>query len=164
MDEACSLLEMIRLTRILTVSLSLASVGACSAFDPKVGGVQGDGTTPAPACTLGAGGYGASYGSPNGQVAQADFCTADGGTLQGDCDVCEAMNCCAQRVACYTDQTCSCADNALDPCTSAVTDASANAASTLKACFTTFAASNTIASSRYQCLLKSCAAACHIPS
>src|SRR5579862_1426153 len=132
---------MTRLTRIVSVFLTLASAAACSAFDPKVGGVQGNTTTtPAPACTLGAGGYGASYGSPNGQVAQADFCTVDGGTLGGDCDVCEAMNCCAQRVACYTDETCSCGDDALDPCMTAAADASANATSALKACWTTFAA------------------------
>jgi hypothetical protein len=156
--------RMTRLQRIFTGFLSVATLGACSAFDPKVGGVQGNSTTPAPACTLGAGGYGASYGSPNGQVAQADFCTVDGGTLGGDCDVCEAMNCCAQRVACYTDQTCSCGDDALDTCTTAAADASANTTSSLKACFTTFAAVSAIATSRYQCLQKSCATACHIPS
>jgi hypothetical protein len=147
------------------LGVSFAAAGACSTFSPNVGPLQ-DGATaaPAPACSLGTSGYGTSYGSPNGQVAVSDFCTTDGGTLSGDCDQCEAMNCCAHRVACYTDQTCSCADDALDTCMNAVSDASTNGASTLKACWTTFAAASTIAQARYQCLRASCLAACRIPS
>jgi hypothetical protein len=154
---------MIRFTLTL-FGVSVFAVGACSTFSPNVGPLQ-DGATaaPAPACTLGASGYGTSYGSPNGQVAVSDFCTTDGGTLEGACDQCEAANCCAHRVACYTDHTCSCADDALDTCTSAIPDASANAAPALKACWTTFAASSTIAEARYQCLQMSCLAACRIP-
>jgi hypothetical protein len=142
------------------VGVSFSTIGACSTFDPSVGPLQHDGATVA-ACSLGSNGYGSSYGSPTGQAAANDFCTSDGGSLESACDLCEAASCCAQRVACYTDQTCSCADSALDPCASAAADASADA---LKTCWTAFSMTSAIAAARYQCLRTSCPAACKIPS
>jgi hypothetical protein len=84
------------------------TVGACSTFNPNVGPLQSDGSAVvANACALGSDGYGTSLGSPTGAAATEDFCSPDGGTLATACDTCEAASCCAQRVACYTDQTCS---------------------------------------------------------
>jgi hypothetical protein len=124
----------------------------CSALDPTVGPpvVMG--------CTLGSNGYGSSQSGystpPSGETAIADFCTIDGGSIEGTCDTCEAMSCCMQRVECYLDQVCSCADMTLDNCTAdaAVTDV----------CWTTFVSSGAIGAARYQCLQASCAAACQI--
>jgi hypothetical protein len=144
-----------------TIALTLV-LGGCSAFDPNVGPARSDGAA-ASTCTIGAGGYGASYGSPDGQAATNDFCSADGGTLQSACDTCEAASCCAQRVACYSDKTCSCADSALDPCTTAASGPYGSAAG-VAACWSTFAASGAIASARYACLTASCASACQIPN
>ncbi len=139
---------------------------ACSSFEPNVGPLQGDGAAASTStCALGASGYGSSYGSPSGQSAANDFCAADGGTIQGPCDVCEATSCCAQRVACYSEQTCSCADTLLDTCLSSVSvgDAGADAAASAAPCWSTFSKSDAVAAARYQCLVASCKAACQIP-
>jgi hypothetical protein len=141
--------------------VALSPLVACSTFDPHVGRLQNDGAAVA-TCSLGASGYGTTYGSPAGGAATADFCTADGGTLAGPCDTCEAASCCPTRVACYSDQSCSCADTALDACITAVPDASAT--SSLLACWTAFGATNVIAEARYACLTKLCSTACQIPS
>jgi hypothetical protein len=160
--------------RKLALLMAVALVVACSAFEPDVGPVQGDGSS-ASACSLGASGYGTSYGAPNGQAAIVDFCTVDGGTIDGLCDTCEVANCCAERVACYSDQTCSCADEALDPCLSAVpADAaspdgesegglSAATSSALAACWSAFTSSGSIGQARYECLRVSCREPCQIP-
>jgi hypothetical protein len=151
-----------RAARLLLATVACA--GACSAFNPAVGPLQDGGA--APACTLGSAGYGSSpaygtpYGAPTGQAATNDFCTPEGGTIGGPCDVCEAASCCAERVACYSDQTCSCADEALDVCTTA---ADGGTAATL-ACWSAFAGSGTIGQTRYACLQKSCGSACQIPN
>ncbi len=138
---------------------ALPSLVGCSTFDPNVGHLQNDGA--AATCMLGTSGYGTSYGSPTGGAATAAFCTADGGSITSPCDTCEATNCCPARVACYSDQTCSCADSMLDTCLTAVPDASATSAIT--ACWSAFAATNTIAEARFACLTKSCSSACQIP-
>lgn len=139
----------------------LALAGACSTFDPTAGAPQGAGDA---GCGLGASGYGTAYGSPTGSAATAAFCTADGGTFGGACDACEAASCCALRVACYSDATCSCADQTLDTCTTALPDAAEDAAAAAAgSCWTAFAAASSIAEERYECLRGACASACGIP-
>ena len=137
----------------------LASLGisvACSAFDPNVGPLQRD-AGPASTCELGASGYGSTLGAPSGQAAANDFCTAEGGTLESACDECEATSCCDTRVACYSDQGCSCADTALDACMAALGDASTKGAA---ACWATFAATSALASARNTCVESNCKAPC----
>ncbi len=159
--------------RVLTFgAVAVLAASACSTFDPNVGPLQNDGAA-ASTCALGASGYGTSYGSPSGQAAANAFCTADGGTLEAPCDVCEATNCCTQRVACYTAEGCSCADTALNGCMAAAAetgegggtdDAAAAAASrALAACWSAFESTSATAKSRYQCLTNWCSAQCQIP-
>jgi hypothetical protein len=152
------------LHRAFSVLLVAApAVGACSAFNPNVGPLQNDGSAVvANACALGSDGYGTSLGSPTGAVAAQDFCSADGGTLATACDTCEAASCCTQRVACYTDQACSCADTTVDAClnSSPTSDASSGAS----ACWASFTATGTIAQARLQCLTKWCKGVCPLPS
>ena len=156
-------MRMLRPVLLLPLLAVVETLGACSTFEPNVGPLQNeDASAAAIACALGASGYGTAYGSPSGQAATNDFCTADGGTIQGPCDVCEAASCCAQRIACYSDHTCSCADTALDSCTGSVTDASAPTATAV--CWSTFSASGSIAATRYACLRTSCQSACQIPN
>ncbi len=155
--------------RMRKLGLSLLLFGthwaapACSALTPEVGPLVDASAAPPPAatCTVGSSGYGTSYGSPSGQAATTDFCSEDGGTIQGPCDVCEAKSCCAQRVACYSEEACSCADEALDSCTSAD---SPDASTALTACWTAFAGTDAVAEARYACLKTWCAGVCEIPN
>ena len=144
--------------------VAFATAGACSTFDPAVGGLQVADSGAPSACALPSNGYAASFGSPQGQAAVDAICSPDGGSLEGPCDACEAVSCCAERVACYSDHACSCADEGVDACLSAAPDSGAAAATATLACWGTFAASGTIAQTRYACLQKWCAVACQIPS
>jgi hypothetical protein len=161
---------------ILALLSATLVAAACSLFEPSAGPLVNDGSA-ASACGLGTSGYGTAYGAPSGASATTDFCAADGGTIQGPCDECEAKSCCPERVACYSDQGCSCADEALDTCTGAATgdaavptDASDGGGLTLEArealasCYSTFEAESSIAAARYACLRASCASACEIQS
>jgi hypothetical protein len=137
---------------------------ACSAFNPSVGPLRGDAGAPAPACSLGAGGYASSYGSQSPTVV---FCSLDGGMVEGACDTCEATFCCSQRVACYSDQTCSCADETFDNCLSTAEPpdgggSDAGAAST-GACWNALRGSGGIGQARVQCLKTNCKSVCGVP-
>jgi hypothetical protein len=139
-------------------------VHACSVFEPDVGPLQSDGA--ASACDLGASGYGTTYGAPTGSSATTDFCTVDGGTIQGECDSCEVASCCTQRVACYSDQACSCADQTLDTCLGPLPTGEAglgDAGPAAAACWSTFSGVGSIGQARYACLRASCAGPCQIP-
>jgi hypothetical protein len=141
------------------------AASACSAFEPEVGPLQEDGAAGS-SCSLGMSGYGTSYGAPSGQAATVDFCTADGGTIQSACDSCESVSCCAERIACYTDQGCSCADQALDGCLGSVAPVEAgsgDAGPQLGACWSQFVAAGSPGQARYTCLRAACAGACQIP-
>jgi hypothetical protein len=153
---------------------ALAAALGCSVFEPDVGPLQNDGAAPS-TCSLGTSGYGTTYGAPSGQAATVDFCTVDGGTIQGACDSCEAASCCAQRVACYSDQACSCADQTLDACLGSLPPSpvpagdggsdggTSDAGAAAGACWAMFAATGAAGQLRYACLRSACAQACQIP-
>jgi hypothetical protein len=148
-------------TTLLLLLVAVASAAACSTFDPAVGPLQvADSGASASTCALPANGYAASYGAPTGAAAAAAFCSVDGGTIGGPCDTCEAASCCADRVACYSDHTCACGDEALDACTSSLSG-DAGAAESL-ACWSAFAATGSIAQTRYACLRTWCSEVCGI--
>jgi hypothetical protein len=129
----------------------MLGAAACSAFDPAASPTQQKADA-ASGCGLGSNGYATAYGAPSGRAATNAFCTVDGGTLGGPCDRCEATSCCALRVACYGDTTCSCADVSLDGCLG----------SGGAACWNAFATSGLIAGGRFDCLRAACSSACGI--
>jgi hypothetical protein len=142
------------LSRFPPVAVAGLLVAACSYFDPSVGPRMDppDAGDP-PSC-------GPAYpgGAPTGSAGQMAFCTDDGGPLPDDCDACEAASCCALRVACYGDPTCACADDALDACNGSSAGADAGAS-----CWSAFAAANSVAEQRYECLRAACRDVCSIP-
>ncbi len=129
--------------------LALASSG-CSLLDAQVGAAQGS-CAAAGNVQTGSGGGGA-YG-PAASTQGTPTCGIDAGSA---CDDCETKWCCAQRLACYDDPVCACADSNLDSCRSWA-DASSQGD-----CWDTFASAGTVESTRVACLIAWCAGVCSI--
>jgi hypothetical protein len=135
--------------RNAVVGLTLVCSG-CSLLSAEVGPAQG---SCAAAGNVDAGGSGNAY-APAATMQGSATCGIDAGSA---CDDCESKWCCAQRVACYSDPVCACADSNLDSCRSWADASSAGE------CWDTFASEGTVESTRVACLTAWCAGVCSIP-
>jgi hypothetical protein len=82
-------------------------------------------------------------------------CVVDGGFVADDCEACEAMSCCAPRVACYDDIGCDCADQAMDACEESEPDGGADGT-----CLASFAETGALAKARVDCKTAMCKDVC----
>jgi hypothetical protein len=130
-------------------ALTLVCSG-CSLLSAQVGPAQG---SCAAAGDVESGGSGNPYGTAAAPMQGAATCGSDAGS---PCDNCESKWCCAQRVACYDDPVCACADSNLDSCRSWADASGAGE------CWDTFASAGTVESTRVACLTAWCAGVCSI--
>jgi hypothetical protein len=147
-----------------TALLVLASLAACTAFEPRVGASQDT-------CNTGSDGQGAMSGSTEyatmpaagtSMAGSPQTCpVVDGGS---SCDTCESTYCCMTRLACFHDPVCVCADKAMDSCIESL-QASRNppTAHQIDECRDAFAARGTVEADRITCQEAMCASACAVP-
>ena len=138
--------------------LGLFALG-CSALSPEVGPQQD--MCGAASFISGAGtnaGGSSAYGTQTGgQTASIRIvCSADAGSA---CDDCEAKWCCTQRLDCYQDPVCACADTQMDSCQDSAGEDSAAA----EGCWRTFASQGTVEATRLTCIQAWCAGPCGAP-
>ena len=134
-----------RLTVTSILCFAPLAVAACTALDPEVGAFRGN-------CT-----GESEYGPPTGVTGDGySRCAPGSGTAHDACGECENANCCGPRFACYDDQICLCADQALDECLEDGDDPASD-------CYEAFLASGKKAKDRVACLRAACAEACAVP-
>jgi hypothetical protein len=133
--------------------LGALAVAACSWVEPQVGPLKAS-------CSVGSGGSNA--GGEYGGGGAAQLCMPGAGSA---CDQCESASCCGTRVACLSDPTCACADQALEACQGdvmtdgGVTDRSSAAAR----CWDVFSGTGSLAQARAACQRASCQTVCAVP-
>jgi hypothetical protein len=155
--------KMTRATASHAALVTFLLAAACNALEPQVGPLQDGGLNaqgdaamcqpPDPAYARSNEGGASDAGDP--------ACLPDSGLIDDNaCDMCEAQNCCATRVACLGDNACNCADQGLDSCIRAATGMTGQGYGVAPDCVTQFSATNAAAAARMSCDRVACKVAC----